>query len=239
MQEPRTETHVTTGQGTSDVRKANKKQLLALLVPTLEENECLRKSVARLSKLSMQTPILRHVTRPDDFVPAGWTEQHRIEIPRADGLFESSTAWVRITHGVIVNAGLKNQSILSVMISMNLLDQGANRHGSLYTDWKAAFLSRLDPTKSGGKGDDNPDAWSKEDRYSKLLRRVDPDYLSAMDCMVAPRPKAKHLIAFQFHQKEFAEAFELVAKAMNEINRDAEEALKAAETACADAGAPV
>ena len=194
----------------------------------IDEVERLRDSVSRMLRQSSPPPVISHASRNDDFVPSGWTERHGIEIPRADGIFESSGAWVRIKHGAIVGAGLKNQSILLLMISLELLDQGAERHSSLYKDWRAAFLSRLEPSNSGGEGDDNPDAWSKEDRYSKLQRRVDQDCLSAMDCIVAIRPKAKHLAVFQHNQGKFVEAFEAVARAMNEINREAEKALEEA-----------
>ena len=161
-------------------------------------------------------------------MPAEWAERHGISTPRADGIFESPEAWIRVKHGVIVGAGLKNQSILLLAVSLGLLDQGAERHGSLYKDWRAAFLSCVDPAKwSAEEGRGDPEAWSKEDRYSKLQRRVDQDSIAAMDSIVAGRPKAKHLAAFQARQQAFVEAFHTVAKAMSAINQEADEALDA------------
>lgn len=198
----------------------------------IDEVERLRDSVGRLLRQSSPAPVISHASRHDDFVPAGWTERHGIEIPRADGIFESSGAWVRIKHGAIVGAGLKNQSILSLAISLEHLDEGWADRGDQYKDWRAAFLTSVDPVKwSAEEGRGDPDAWSKEDRYSKLQRRVDQDCLSAMDCIVASRPKAKHLAAFQANQKAFVEAFKTVAQAMVEIDREAEEALEAAKHA--------
>lgn len=161
-----------------------------------------------------------------DVVTNEWLKRYGIHIPRADGIFESSEAWVRIKNGNIIGAGLKNQSILFMAISFGLLDQGAAHDGNLYKDWRAAFLSRLDPSKSGDEGSDNPDAWSKEDCYSKLLHRVDQDNLEAMNCIVALKPRAKHLAAFQANQHAFIAAFQLVAVAMAEIKRNAEDAVK-------------
>lgn len=207
-----------------DWKTAKKPELRVALKTALEELKILRDSVGRLLRQSPAPTVTSHTSREDDSVPAGWAERHGVTIPRADGIFESATAWLRIKHGVIVGAGLKNQSILLLAISLELLDQGAEHHGGLYKDWKSAFLSRLDPTKSGEAGSDNPDAWSKEDRYCKLLRRVEPDYLAAMDCIVSAHPRAKHLAAFQGNQAQFIEAFNLVARTMNEINRDAEAA---------------
>jgi hypothetical protein len=127
---------------------------------------------------------------------------------------------------VITGAGLKNQSILSVMISLRLVDDGEERSARLYTDWKAAFLSCVDAVKwtpENGRG--NPAAWSKEDRYSKLLHRVDQDCLFAMDAIVAEKPKAKHLSAFKNNQQKFVEALGIVVATIRDINREADEAV--------------
>ena len=208
-----------------DVDSLNKHELRAAVKAARHENEGLRESVARLLRQANPPPAGRAPHHPDDFVPAGWAERHGVAIPRADGVFESAAAWVRVKHGVIVAGGLRSRSILSLAVSLDLLDQGAEHHGSLYRDWKAAFLSRLDPGTSGEGGIDNPDGWSKEDRYSKLLRRVDQDNLAAVDCMVAARPKARHLAAFQGNQGAFVTAFRTVASAMAAITREAADAL--------------
>jgi hypothetical protein len=100
-----------------DWQTADKKHLLEKLLTTLKENVRLKATVTRLMRQTGKPPVVRHAGRVDDFVPMGWVDQHGIRIPRADGLFESPRAWVRITHGVITNAGLKNQSILAVMIA--------------------------------------------------------------------------------------------------------------------------
>ncbi|WP_435008002.1 hypothetical protein P12x_005269 [Tundrisphaera lichenicola] len=190
----------------------------------IDEVYRLRDAVRRLIPQSPAPSLPVVAGRGDDSVPTGWAERHGITIPRAEGVFESVAAWVRVKNGVIIGAGLKNQSILSLAISLDLLDQGAEHHGNLYRDWRAAFLSRLDPATSGDAGSDGSEAWTKEDRYSKLIHRVEKDYLNAMDCIVASRPKAKHLAAFQANQEAFVEAFKIVAKAMVEINHEAEQA---------------
>ena len=201
----------------------------------IDEVGRLRETVRRLLRQPSPTPGTGHGWHPDDFVPAGWAERHGVSVPRADGIFESPEAWVRLKHGVIVGAGLKSQSILSLAVSLGKLDQGAEFHANLYRDWRAAFFSRLDPTRSGGKGSDSPEAWSKEDRYSKLLHRIDQDHIAAMDGIVAEKPKARHLAAFHGKknatkeeidkaQAAFVQAFHTVVSAMVEINREADDA---------------
>ena len=193
----------------------------------IAEVDRLRDAVRRLIRQPSAPTVVTHASHDDDFVPAGWTERHGIEIPRADGVFESGTAWVRIKHGVIVGAGLKNQSILSLAISLKLLDQGAEQSANQYKDWRTAFLAGVDPVKwSAEQGRGDPEAWSKEDRYSKLQRRVEQDHIAAMDCIVASRPKARHLAAFQANQAGFVAAFRTVARTMADIDREAEEALE-------------
>lgn len=203
----------------------------------IAEVERLRESVRRLIHNPGVPGIPKHKQHDSDFVPTGWAERRGVVIPRADGVFNSDEAWVRVSHGVIVAAGLKNQSILSLAISLGNLDQGLEFHGNQYRDWRAAFFSRLDPSRSGGEGSDNPQAWSKEDRYSKLLHRLDHDYIAAMNGIVAQKPKARHLAAFlgkknatkeeiKEGQEVFVKAFKTVVDAMAEINRQADEALE-------------
>jgi hypothetical protein len=206
-----------------DVDTAKTPELRAALKTSISECERLRDSVSRL----MRHPSASRsslTTHPDDTVTADWLGRHGIRVPRADGVHDSPEAWVRIKNGVIVGAGLKNQSILTLMISLELLDEGAERHGNLYKDWRAAFLSRVDPSKSGDKGSDGFEAWTKEDRYSKLVHAVEKDYISAMDCIVAGRPKARHLAAFEAEKGAFANIFKVVARAMAVIEKDAEDA---------------
>lgn len=205
-----------------------KKHELRHAVKTLRDDLVVaRETIGRLLKQAPPPKLPYHQGHPDDTVTPGWVERHGISIPRADGIFESPGAWVRVKNGIVIGAGLKNESILLHMISLELLDQGAEHHGNLYKDWRAAFLSRLDPTKSGEPGGDNPEAWTKEDRYSKLIHRLDKDLLHAMDSIVAARPKARHLAAFQGNQGTFATAFMTVVNAMRDINREAEDAAEA------------
>jgi hypothetical protein len=210
-----------------DLETISKPELRAALKASLERIHELLGTVERLLRQSSRPATIRHISHEDDAVPSGWAEQHGISIPRADGIFDSPTAWVRVSHGVITGAGLKNQSILSMMISLRLVDEGEERSAMLYTDWKTAFLSCVDPVKwtaENGRGD--PEAWGKEDRYSKLLHRVDQDCLFAMDAMVTNKPKAKHLSAFRNNQPKFVGAFKVVVNAIRAINQEAEKELE-------------
>ena len=118
------------------------------------------------------------------------------------------------------------------MVSMEQLDHGWVSRADQYKDWRAAFVSSVDPVKwSAEEGRGDPLAWSKEDRYSKLQRRVNQDHIAAMDSIVASRPKAKHLAAFHANQGAFVGAFKTVAKAMAQIDQEAEKALESAKHA--------
>lgn len=210
-----------------DWRRATRKQLIEKLLPTLEENQRLRESVERLMKAREAAPVLHHFSKPDDFVPAGWPERHGLIIPRADGYFESPKAWVRVIHGVITNAGLKNQSILSVMIAAKKLNERADKYANLYIDWRAAFFARIEAARYSDEGSGDPDAWSKEDRFSKLLKAVDRVHLRRVDVIVTSRPKEKDVAAYHDKPADFVDSFRKMARAVNQINRDADEYLSA------------
>ena len=209
-----------------DWQKANKKQLLEKLVPLLQENVRLRDSVGRLMKTRGEPFVIQHHGHEDDFVPAGWAERHCIKIPRADGFFESKVGWVRIRNGVITMAGLKNQSILESLISRELLDAGSENQANVYSDWRAAFFSRVEAARYSDSGVGNPDAWSKEDRFSKLLKAVDRVQLRYVDILITRHPKEKDVGIANTDPQPFIRAFEKMALAMAQINRDAADALK-------------
>lgn len=208
-------------QEQADWRRATKKQLLDKLLPTLDENRRLRESVERLMKCRPATPAFHHAGRPDDFVPAGWPERHGVVIPRADGYFESPKAWLRVTHGVITNAGLKNQSILSLMTGRRQIDEGGEKLAYVYVDWRAAFFARVEAARYSDEGTGDPDAWSKEDRYSKLLKAVDRRDLRRVDTIVTSRPKEKDVASYHARPAEFIASFQNVVQAMLKINQDA------------------
>lgn len=198
-----------------DWSKAPKKKLL-------EENERLRKTVARLMQNQKRTVTTTFPFHPDDFVPIGWPERYGIAIPRADGLFESAEAWVRVTHGVITGAGLKNQSILSVMILGRLLSTSAELYAKTYTDWRAAFFARIEAARYCDEGCGDPEAWSKEDRYSKLVHRVERKYLRYVDAIVHSRPTEKHIHSLNGDPTPWVQGFERMANAVHQINREAD-----------------
>lgn len=217
----------------ADLRKAKKKQLLAMLLKIIPQNRRLRAAVSRMTKLSTQPPVIRHISHEDDFVPTGWAEQHGIHIPRAEGIFESATAWVRITHGVITGAGLKNQSILSMMISVDLLEGNrATHYANVYVDWRAAFFARIEAARYSNEGTGDPNAWSKEDRFSKLLHAVERDCLQIIDSIVKPRPKAKEIAGFHDDHELYVDSFKTLIRSINQINKDADDYLEK-KNACA------
>lgn len=207
-------------------RKAKKSALLAALLPTLAENARLRDSLARLMKAQSQPPALQHHGHPEDFVPPGWAERHGVAIPRADGYFESGKAWVRIERGIITNASLKNQSLLSLMIDRELLDGGAESSSTLYMDWRAAYYARVEALRYSDVGTGDPEAWGKEDRFSKLMLAVERKYLRVVDLIVTAKPKERDVEALNGDPTPFIDAFDRMSRAMREINRQADEYLE-------------
>lgn len=210
-----------------DWRRANKKQLLEKLLPTLEENERLRESVTRLMNSRQAPTIIHHISHPDDFVPAGWPERYGITIPRADGYFESERAWLCVTHGVIASAGLKNQSLIAMVVAAGKLPERAEKHANVYMDWRAAFFARIEAARYSNEGTGDPEAWSKEDRFSKLLHLVARLHLRRVDAMVTARPKEKDIAAFNKRPDEFLESFKITVQAISKINRNADQYLAA------------
>jgi hypothetical protein len=206
----------------TDWAKASKGQLHKALLKQTEENQRLRESVARLMKRQGNVVPALHRGEPEDFVPVGWVERHGIEIPRADGYFESSLGWVRVKTGIITNAGLKNQSVLSLMILKGLFDSGAERDANMYMDWRAAFFARVEAARYSNEGIGDPDSWSKEDRFSKLLKAVERRVLRRVDAIVTSYPKEKDIKLFNEDAEVYIQAFRRMAKAMTQINRDAD-----------------
>jgi hypothetical protein len=217
-----------------DWSKAKRPQLLAKVESLSDENRSLRQSVGRLMKRQGNVPVLQHGGRDDDFVPAGWVERHHISIPRSDGFFESDEAWVRITKGTITIAGLKNQSILSLLIAAEKLSPEAERDAKLYMDWRAAFFARIEAARYSNVGSGDPEAWTKEDRFSKLLKAVEREQLRCVDIIVKSKPKERDLSRLNDDPESFLEAFRIAARAISKINKDADAYLRSIrENACA------
>ncbi|QDV34926.1 hypothetical protein [Tautonia plasticadhaerens] len=213
----------TPAEAENDWTQAKKKDLLKQLRLTLAENRQLKQSVERLMRKQGQAATARHPGHADDFVPCGWPEQHGIAIPRADGYFQSGTAWVRILHGVITHAGFKNQSILASLIEKGVLDDGSQTHASIYADWRAAFYAVTEAARYSNVGTGDPEAWSKEDRFAKLLEKIDRKDLRLVDILVSSHPTEKQVIGVCANREPFLDAFRRMADAINTINRDADE----------------
>jgi hypothetical protein len=60
---------------------------------------------------------------PDtDIVTEQWLAHHRIRIPRASGVFQSPTAWIKVNgSGVIIAAGEKDQTVLAWLVETEVL----------------------------------------------------------------------------------------------------------------------
>ena len=78
-----------------------------------------------------------------DVVTEQWLRRHRISIPRATGLFESDTAWVKVGKGgVIVEASERDKSLMAHLIGRKVLDPHHAEYSFCFMELRHAFLSR-------------------------------------------------------------------------------------------------
>jgi hypothetical protein len=98
-----------------------------------------------------------------DVVNNQWLTRHGIRIPRASGVFQSKSAWVKTnTTGDIVAAGEKDQTVLAWLVEKQILNSGDVDYGIAYVTCRSAerayrkergYKSSLDlPFLSGGTG---------------------------------------------------------------------------------------
>ena len=97
-----------------------------------------------------------------DVVTDQWIARHGIRIPRAAGVFESGTAWVKINgSGVVVAAGERDQTVLAWLVSQKRLANSDIDYGIAYVTCRSAerayrrqmgFKSSLDLSALSGGG---------------------------------------------------------------------------------------
>lgn len=96
----------------------------------------------------------------EDLVTEQWLERHRIRIPRATGVFESGTAWIKVdARGTIVAAAEKDQTVLAWLVERKILGLVDADYGIAYVTCRSAdrayrrqmgFKSSLDLSVLGG-----------------------------------------------------------------------------------------
>lgn len=84
-----------------------------------------------------------------DAVTEQWLDQHQIKIPRAPGLHESPSAWVKVNgRGVIVAAAKKDQTVLGWLITKGHLSRIDEEYAIAYMTTRSAFRGTLDVVPS-------------------------------------------------------------------------------------------
>lgn len=79
-----------------------------------------------------------------DVVTEQWLAKQDIVIPRASGLFESDSAWVKVdSNGVIVAASEKDKSLIAFFIARQMLKPCHAEYGFCFQEMRHAFLSRV------------------------------------------------------------------------------------------------
>lgn len=75
----------------------------------------------------------------DDVVTGQWVERHGIRIPRASGVFQSETAWVKLNStGKIIAAGERDQTVLAWLVECQTLDSADVDYGIAYVTCRSA-----------------------------------------------------------------------------------------------------
>ena len=75
----------------------------------------------------------------EDVVNDQWILSHGINIPRAAGVFQSETAWVKIDNrGAIVAAGERDQTILAWLVEQETLNSADVDYGIAYVTCRSA-----------------------------------------------------------------------------------------------------
>ena len=98
-----------------------------------------------------------------DVVTEEWIQRHGIQIPRAAGVFQSGTGWVKVNgSGEIVAAGERDQTVLAWLVENQTLGYADVDYGIAYVTCRSAdrayrrqmgFKSSLDLSAlSGGSG---------------------------------------------------------------------------------------
>jgi hypothetical protein len=97
-----------------------------------------------------------------DIVTEEWIRSHQITIPRAAGVFQSPTAWVKINgHGTIIAAGERDQTVLAWLVERNTLCDTDADYAVAYFTCRSAerayrrqmgYKSSLDLTTLSGGG---------------------------------------------------------------------------------------
>jgi hypothetical protein len=98
-----------------------------------------------------------------DVVTEQWISRHGITIPRAAGVFQSPTGWVKIDgRGTIIAAGERDQTVLAWLVERNTLSYADVDYGIAYVTCRSAdrayrrqmgYKSSLDlSVLSGGGG---------------------------------------------------------------------------------------
>jgi hypothetical protein len=77
-----------------------------------------------------------------DIVTPEWLERHAIAIPRASGVFQSPTGWVRVdSHGTIVAAGESDERVIAWLVARGILDNADIDYAIAYVTCRDAHRS--------------------------------------------------------------------------------------------------
>lgn len=75
----------------------------------------------------------------NDVVTPEWLLRHGVVIPRASGVFQSDTAWIKVDgRGVIVAAGERDQTVLAWLVDQGTLSSADVDYGIAYVTCRSA-----------------------------------------------------------------------------------------------------
>lgn len=165
-----------------------------------------------------------------DVVTRQWLERHGIRIPRASGVFQSDSAWVKVNSaGIIVAAGERDQTVLAWLVESETLNSGDVDYGIAYVTCRSAerayrrqmgYKSSLDlSVLSGGNGLSCEDAAKVFCLVRNAIGRENVAIIEyACDTVRSPDMPANH-------KPNYRRAFTSLAKAFDRAVKDVRDGL--------------
>lgn len=166
----------------------------------------------------------------DDVVTEQWVSRHGIRIPRASGVFQSETAWVKISStGKIIAAGERDQTVLAWLVESKTLNSADVDYGIAYVTCRSAerayrrqmgYKSSLDlSVLAGGDGLSCEDAAKVFCLVRNSIGRENVAIVEyACDTVRGPDTAVNHRPNYRRAFSELARAFDRAVKDVRDGN---------------------
>lgn len=159
-----------------------------------------------------------------DLVTPDWLRLHGIVIPRAEGVFESESAWVKTdAQGRVVAASEKDRSVLAYLVAQGDLNELHRYYALVFVDLWNAFLRKTqhyaNPVYAAEFFGADPGDSSFGGLYLKVCRKLGRGHEKTVKRGLQPVSPA----TAGLNVTTYRMAFDALARAVNEARVDAEE----------------